>query len=75
MPQSVAPFKEQLKTRLENRQQEMEQMQMRQDLQRATEGARMFTQYAQVVWENIKQDDLLDDSVDDAVTLGTGLIS
>lgn len=34
----------------------------------------MFTQYAQVVWEDIKQDDLLDDSVDDAVTLGTGLI-
>ena len=51
-----------------------QQMQMQQDLARATEGARMFTQYAQVVWEDIKQDDLLGDSVDDAVTLGTGLI-
>ena len=29
----------------------MQQMQMQQDPARATEGARMFTQYAQVVWE------------------------
>lgn len=51
-----------------------QQTNMEMELQRASDGAAMFTSYAQVVWEDIKQDDLMDDAVDDAVTLGTGLV-
>lgn len=40
----------------------------------AEKGAQDFTDYSKVVWENVDQDELNNEFVDDAITLGTGVL-
>ncbi len=44
------------------------------DLERATKGASDFTDFTRNLWEKIDQDRLNDDFVEDAATLGTGIL-
>ena len=41
---------------------------------KAEEGAEDFTNFSKIIWENIDQDDLNNEFVDDAVTVGTGIL-
>lgn len=40
----------------------------------AERGAKDFTEFARIMWENINQDELNNEMVDDAVTVGTGIL-
>lgn len=40
----------------------------------AEEGAKVYSDYSKVVWENLDQNELNNDFVDDAITLGTGIL-
>lgn len=41
---------------------------------KAEQGAEDFTEFAKITWENINQDELNNEMVDDAITLGTGIL-
>lgn len=43
-------------------------------LQEAQEGAEKFTKFSDATWEQIKQDELNEDFLDDAATIGTGIL-
>jgi hypothetical protein len=40
----------------------------------AEQGAEDFTEFAKITWENINQDELNNEMVDDAITVGTGVL-
>lgn len=40
----------------------------------AEQGAKDFTEFARIMWENINQDELNNEMVDDSVTVGTGIL-
>ena len=40
----------------------------------AEKGAKDYTDYSKIVWENVDQDELNNEFVDDAITLGTGVL-
>ena len=42
--------------------------------QLAEKGARDYSDYSKIVWENVDQDELNNEFVDDAITLGTGVL-
>lgn len=44
------------------------------ELQQAQEGAEKFTKFSDSTWEEIKQDELNEDFLDDAATIGTGIL-
>lgn len=41
---------------------------------RAEQGAKDFTDFAKIMWENLDQEELNNEFVDDAVTVGTGIL-
>ena len=41
---------------------------------KAEQGAKDFTDFAKIMWENLDQEDLNNEFVDDAVTVGTGIL-
>lgn len=42
--------------------------------ERAEQGAKDFTDFAKIMWENLDQEELNNEFVDDAVTVGTGIL-
>lgn len=43
------------------------------ELQKATEGADLYTRYSDTTWENIKQDELNEEALESAANIGTGI--